>query len=507
MAVLSERSGLRVFEKDLRLKITAILMLVVIAALGAAGIISYTLTNSIVRQDINQAMLDSARMTRNLVEVALERRATRIELLSSYPVLRSPDSKPTDKSSALEIFIQAWPIGRGAVYLDTAGNVMASTSDLVGTPNATGTTWFEDAQAAHITFTYVHKSEELSLLLFDSPVLAVSSPVRDYNEQIIGYAVAFTNLTDIWSAIGGVRIETTGHGFLVDGSGELIAGHLFSKTRHPTRWEDEAVADLVEKMAKGHSGNATLSYGGTLFLVTYTPVETSARYGSLLDWAVGVVVPSSEAFAPVNNIALALLGLTIVILIGAGLAAMLLSRSILRPVDELARSAERIGAGDLTGEIIIRTRDQIGTLASSFLRMRDYLRSALGEAGYNSDRMNLLADEQSAATRDVFNNTEEIVESVIILSKNIESQSQKIRKIMDLAEQIPEETRDAPEFQEAKKLLEESEILAEVGSIKAVEIATSTQDLRAATRDVSKAARRLSEMARELKDMVQRFRV
>jgi methyl-accepting chemotaxis protein len=323
----------------------------------------------------------------------------------------------------------------------------------------------------------------------------------------MAYVVAFTNLADIWGAIGSVRMETTGHGFLVDSNGVLIAGHLFSEEAEPTPDDLEAAEALAEQMEQGYSGTATVSYQGTSHLVTYTPVEPTGTQYPQLDWTVGVVVPSGEAFAPTKTIAWALLGLTMVILLGAALASFLLSRSILRPVNELAQSVERIGSGDLTGEIVIRTRDQIGTLAAAFLRMRDYLRGTLGEAGYSSYRTSQLAEEQSAATKGLFNSTQEIVDSVVVLAKNMEAQAKKTRKIADYAERLPVDTKSSPEYKEARKLLEEGEILADVGTNKAVEIASAAQDLRAATRDVAAAAHRLQEMAEELAEMVKRFKV
>ncbi len=139
--------------------------------------------------------------------------------------------------------------------------------------------------------------------------------------------------------------------------------------------------------------------------------------------------------------------------------------------------------------------------------MRDYLRTALSEAGYTSDRMSELAEEQSAGTGDVFENAEEIFESVVMLTKNIDSQTQKIRKVMEYVDSMPDDVQKLEAVVEIKELLRESEILADVGSNKAVEIAAATQDQRGAARDVAAAARRLSVMARELKDMVQRFKV
>jgi methyl-accepting chemotaxis protein len=499
---------LRFFEKDLRIKLTAILLVFIIVATGAALVISYTLITRIIRNNVEGSMGDSARLTSNVVEVGLERRTTRIALLASFPDIRSPATPPDITLATLTLFTRAWPIGLDAVFVDTNGNVVAGTGKLSTIANATRTSWFDNAQSGGISLTYIYNKAELTNAFFATPVLVASSPVRDINNQIFGYVIAFTNVSDITKAVEGVMIETTGHGFVVSGTGVVVAGHVFPPKAKPSSKDGQALSDLVTRMTGGHSGSESVGYAGKGYLVSWTPVEQPEGVASPgLDWTVGVAVPTAEAYAPANDVAMALLLLSVVLLVVGVFAAFFLGRSITRPINELVSNAERVGSGDLTGDVVIRTRDQVGTLAAAFLRMRDYLRSALKEAGFTADKMSSLADEQSAGTQDVFSNTEDIVESVVVLAKNMESQTQKIRKVLEFYQSLPDDVKSLPQAREVEQLLTDSEILAEVGSDKAVEIASAAQDQRSAARDVAAAARRLSGMARELKDMVQRFKV
>jgi methyl-accepting chemotaxis protein len=319
--------------------------------------------------------------------------------------------------------------------------------------------------------------------------------------------VVFTTLTDIQTAIGGVRIGRSGHAFLLDGGTVVIAGNLFAPAVRATAQEARDIKKLKSEVKSGGSGRATVRFKGDLYIVTSVPVERAASVHPEIDWSVAVIVKHSEAYAPAHRVVWALVALAGALLVIAIAISIPLGRSIARPITELAASAERMGSGDLTGDVAIRTRDQIGTLAAALLRMRDYLRVALGKAEYSSDKMSVLAEEQSAATQDVFSNIEEIVDSVVILARNMETLTQKIQTIMDHAAGMPPEVLESPGFTEVKRLVEESEIIAEVGSAKAVEIASSTQDQRGAVRDVAAAARRLSEMAGELKEMVSKFKI
>jgi HAMP domain-containing protein len=494
---------LRFFERDLRVKITAILLAFVVACLLASILISHILITSIVREDVKRSGLDSARLTGNLVEAGLEGRADLVELLAGYPRLRDPSAPAAEKQLLLIDFIRGYPLGEGAVITDTNGKVVTGTGALSGLGSASGTSWFERAQTAQTTFTFVHQPSALAELGFDSPLIAVSTPERDTAGQIFAYLTVFTSPDDITESVEAVKVKQSGYGFLMTSSGAVISGFLFKEPAGPGSAHDALVIDeLVERMSREGAGNVTIEYGGKDYLVAF---EEVGRKG--LDWSVGVVVPSAEAFSPANKVALALFGLGAVILVLASLAAFFLGRSIARPLDELVTNAEKVGSGDLTGEVVIRTRDQIGSLAAAFLRMRDYLRSAVAEAGYASNKMSMLAEEQSAATEEMFSHIDEMVDSVVALARNMESQTEKIQSLLETAGAVAERGEAYAGHDEIMDLATEAEILAEVGTGKAVEIAASAQEQRSASRDLAAAARRLSEMAADLREMSKRFKI
>ncbi len=77
------------------------------------------------------------------------------------------------------------------------------------------------------------------------------------------------------------------------------------------------------------------------------------------------------------------------ILLGLG-AGLLLARSISRPVQEVARVARRLGEGDLTvEELQVKSRDEVGDMATAFNQMVASLRSLL--TGVNAGAASVLA--------------------------------------------------------------------------------------------------------------------
>ena len=84
-----------------------------------------------------------------------------------------------------------------------------------------------------------------------------------------------------------------------------------------------------------------------------------------------VEVPLQEAFAPLYGAAWRTAVLVLFGLIAATLAALVLARRMTGPIRAIAAGAERLGAGDLSGRLDIRTGDELEGLAQQFNRLPD----------------------------------------------------------------------------------------------------------------------------------------
>ncbi|MDD5747541.1 MAG: HAMP domain-containing protein [Actinomycetota bacterium] len=498
---------MRIFGKDLRARIIVFMTGLALLSLVVSSTISYLLIDHVVRSNIDETMVESAEMTRNLVEVALERRVSRMKLLSSFPILRDPDASIESKKSTLELFISDWTIGEGLLIADTAGKVICGSGNLGAIGNISGTEWFSLAQTAHVTFTYISAESELLSLSFKHPVITASTPVRDSRGQIFAYVIAFTTVDDITKAIEGVRISDSGHAFLIASDSVFIAGYLGRARMSLSREEKSKLTELAQRISSGRPGKDTIRLKGKTYLVSHTPISKPSASISEADWGVGVAVPEGEAYAAPRKILSILIFLTLVILVVATITSIFLGRSITTPIKELALVAEALGSGDLTPEVKIRTHDQIGTLAASMLRMRDFLRVALSETSYACEEISALAEEQISATRDLLKETEEVVDSLLVLIRNIEEQEREISGLKERLSKIPPELLETSPYAEQRELLSKEEMLIDICSSKAAQIATASQEQRLASREIASAARKLSKMASDLKGMVKRFKL
>jgi methyl-accepting chemotaxis protein len=199
------------------------------------------------------------------------------------------------------------------------------------------------------------------------PALILSVPVIA-EQRLAGVLAIGMTITDVSNSIAGVQIGRTGHAFLLDSTGKVIA--------HQKREFAEALKDMSAHPA--FLGGSEIAKKR----VRYTneqgqPVLGYARktkYG----WTLVLQQDAEEAYAPIaqaNRNALVLLALTLVFV---GLVSFFLAKQLTRPIRSLTRTADEISRGHLKANIREVSRaDEIGALARAIDRMGASIKVAM----------------------------------------------------------------------------------------------------------------------------------
>ena len=108
--------------------------------------------------------------------------------------------------------------------------------------------------------------------------------------------------------------------------------------------------------------------------------------------AVLLVLPVGEGVAVLPYVLALLVG---AVALAAGIA-LLLARATTRPLEELGDAAERVAGGDLSTAIEVRSRDEVGRLATTFNAMTDDLRRYVGALQASRDELEASRDELQA---------------------------------------------------------------------------------------------------------------
>lgn len=201
----------------------------------------------------------------------------------------------------------------------------------------------------------------------------VAIPIKAAGGQSAGILVAEANVARLWQDVARIEIGETGYAYLVDSEGRFLAYQEPSAVLQ-RYGEDMKQIPPVSDFATGAPGERTLlEYIG---LNEQKVVGLSAPIPGT-DWAAIVELPTQEAFASVRQMQIYLIGSTMLgLLITVGLGFVLLNRT-LRPILQLTDLAWKVAEGDLEIEAPVRTKDEVGVLATVFNSMTIQLRQTL----------------------------------------------------------------------------------------------------------------------------------
>jgi methyl-accepting chemotaxis protein len=172
------------------------------------------------------------------------------------------------------------------------------------------------------------------------PYAPIASAVLQ-EDKLFGVAAVGWRLGTLNEAISRIKVGRTGHAFIVDAAGRVIAHPDREKILRDTLGETKGMEALAPKMTSAAKGVARAAAAAGEMVVGYGPVAGTS-------WCVGVVQPRAEVLEPVvrmRNI-LAAAVLAAAILIGAFIA-WTVQREINRPIHGIVARLGR-GADEVT---------------------------------------------------------------------------------------------------------------------------------------------------------------
>ena len=237
-----------------------------------------------------------------------------------------------------------------------AMDVVGSSSDFANDPK------FTEAVAKKVYYGPVYFRRESEPYM----TLAIAGARRD-----AGVSVAEVNLKLIWEVVTQIKVGERGHAYVVDAQGRLIAHPDISLVLRNTDMSKLAQV----RAARGEIGGAGAEVQeaediqGQKVLTAYAPVAP-------LGWLLFVELPSQEAYAPLYKALQRLAWVLLAALVFAVFAGVFLAGRMVGPIRALQAGAARIGSGDLSQRIAIKTGDELEGLANQFNDMAGRLQES-----------------------------------------------------------------------------------------------------------------------------------
>lgn len=204
------------------------------------------------------------------------------------------------------------------------------------------------------------------------PYMTIAVPIERYAGRVIGTLQVQVNLKYVWDLVSKLKVGTGGYAYAVAQNGDLIAHpdiSLVLQRRNMADLEQVSEAFKPEPGGERPHGTVVNNLQGKL-------VFSSSAVIPNLGWAVFVEQPVEEVYRPLYASMLRTSGFLLLGLGMALVASLLVARRVVRPLEMLRKGVQRIGGGDMSARLDVKTGDEIELLAEEFNKMTENLRAA-----------------------------------------------------------------------------------------------------------------------------------
>lgn len=215
-------------------------------------------------------------------------------------------------------------------------------------------------------------------------LITLSNPVLDKNGNFIGVA----NCDILTSAISDLEYDTgsykTAYSYILTNEANYIA-HSQDSSKVGTSYESTGKDDFISNASKNGDfiiGEGTQSSGGKgKTFVVHSPIMISGLDES---WSSVFVVDKSESLAPVRNVTLIVIALSLAGVIILTLFALGILKKSLSPLKDVIYMADEMGKGNLDFHLDEShiTEDELGDLMKIFQKTSDSLHGYISDISY-----------------------------------------------------------------------------------------------------------------------------
>ncbi len=367
--------------KSIRNRLTFWFLIIALAPLLTALVITYTQRTSVIEartfdklgaiRDLKVARLQDwlAERASDMHVISNNIELTDLENVFNKTSFNQNDDKVIENSNRIiNRYLKNHSAYREIFIINPSnGRVMISTDNhLVGENQSANDYFTKPMQSRELSIKDIYYSENLSdySMVYSHPIFCS----KHTDEHIVGIIVAYIDLNN---SLYKILAERVGLG----ATGETLIVNKDVMALNELRWYDNAPLNLhisaepAVKSSQGETGIAvTTDYRGEQIIAAYTYIPETA-------WGFVCKQDFYELNAPIRLMFYNFIILFIVSTIIIYLLALLIGRSLSKPIIDMAKLARNIQSGDFSSRVVIESGDEQGFLAASINKMIDSIES------------------------------------------------------------------------------------------------------------------------------------
>ncbi|QRG67533.1 methyl-accepting chemotaxis protein [Brevibacillus choshinensis] len=247
-------------------------------------------------------------------------------------------------------------------------------------------------------------------------IVTVIVPLMKDNRQY-GYVGSTIPINEIQKTVSMEKFGQSGYAFLVSKKGTYIW--------HPT-------ADLIlkESLLKTNIPELQTAFEaiqqGNHGIIQYKQNEMAqfASFASTkMNWGVFITAPTVELHAPVNELSIKLVVISLAVLIIGILLVYFLAVRLVKPIQRLNHAVNVVAQGNLTETVTVEGKDEIAVLSRDFNQTVSHLKDLIEGVSLSSDQVLRFTQEVSAGIEHATDNVNRIGASIAQISEGSQAQA------------------------------------------------------------------------------------
>lgn len=390
----------------IRTKMIATLILMTILTATLISFTSYYISLKVIYEQAGKLGLESAKYNAEKIEAWAKEKAASLERTAVHLAKIDGVDKQKiqrmlqDAAEADTSFFSTFVGLENGDLIDGKGWVPGEKYDTIQRP------WYQAAKKKNqIAFTPVYMDKNKK-----KQVNAIAIPIHIDGQE--GVLAANMHIDKVGDQINAIKFGKTGYGILLDQNGVMIT-HPDEDYRMKSIeeiFQNKSIA-LLDTRGEKATGVEIVTFNQIKHLVVHVPIQ-------FCDWELLLLAPLSEFQDPAKKMLL-----YFVFIAGACLVLMILlgffiGTSISKPIEKMIQSVSKLAKGDLTENIDIDTKDELGTLSVGLNTMRKNLIHMIQDIENESD---LLYKHAQRLTHSIEEISGGMIDFISLLSHDIKT--------------------------------------------------------------------------------------
>lgn len=354
--------------KSLHSKLLLFVILMTFIPIIILGIVAYNSQKQAMTEQLeNNLFLLADNLARD-VGIFIKERINDTNIIASNPVIRDPNASKEMKVYELQNFLDIHDEYFGSIFVDKSGIVTVDMDDTVIGRDLSEREWFQKSMNGDVYFSDIYLSS-----VVNNPIVALSGPVKNQEDEIIGVISPSLDLDYLYEILDTYNneqnnINSSSNAFLLNNEGEIIAHNDRTKILKENFFEanglDKQKVNEITEEKKLFSNSSGQMYA-------FASIEKINGFEN--DWYIGVAIDKKELYAPLNSLFYKFVVFIIIYLLIIAIVIMRLSRYLVKPVTKLVDATSKFAKGEKIPYLKLGTYEELNKLSETFNKMMDKL--------------------------------------------------------------------------------------------------------------------------------------